>query len=115
MIFDTAKESRLRQFWLTNEPLRVLAQEWGCSDSYVSQYAKRLGLPSRMGKVTAIRSLMLKRRFEGRIGICTYLKEEADRRGISVRALEELIIRAVGNDRLVDAVLDDADQLKKAS
>lgn len=40
-----------------------------------------------------------------------YLQREADRRGITLHQLTEALMRVITQDRLVNAILDDADVL----
>lgn len=104
-------ENELRAFWPTDAPVRVLARRWWRSTCYVSMHAKALGLPSRKSRMTQIRNSVVQTRFNPRIAGRLYMEAEAQRRGLSTGALERLIIATVANDKMVDAILDDADQL----
>lgn len=114
IFFDTVKDSRLRAFWPTSQPVRVLAQEWGCSKAYVSQRAKALGLPSRKNRVQEIRLSAFNARFQGQVANWRYFEEEAHRRKITCDQLRNLVLSVVINDRMVNAILDDAEELKAA-
>ena len=109
--FDTVKDCRLRAFWPTNQPLRLLAQEWGCSDAYVSQRAKSLGLSSRKPRVQEIRQTTINARFQGCVANWRYFEEEAKRRGLTPDQLRNRVLATVINDRMVGAVLDDAEEV----
>lgn len=102
------REARLREFWPTSMPLRVLAEEWLCTTACISTWAKALGLPSREGrKIRCVGNQIS-------IGE-NYMVTQAELRGISVGELERRILLAIIDGRLVGAVLDDADELKKAA
>ena len=107
IMFDTVRECRLRAFWAGNEPIRILAREWGCSDAYISLTAKRLGLPSRKNKMVEIRRKAINQKFQGRIDSRRYFDDEATRRGWTPMMLERMLIGIISNDRLVGAILDD--------
>lgn len=94
---------QLVEFWPTLEPIRVLADAWGCSEPYVSLKAKRLGLPSRRERAQAIR---VAARYVPRTS-STYLTVEAVKRGTDDEKLCAEIIRVVIRDKLVGAILDD--------
>lgn len=104
------REARLREFWPTSMPLRVLAEEWLCTTACISTWAKALGLPSREGRKYEIRCV------GNHIAIGeSYMRVEAEVRGITIGELERRILLAIIDGRLVGAVLDDADELKKAA
>jgi len=113
VIFDTVRESRLRAFWPGLEPLRVLAREWSCSDAYISQQAKRLGLPSRKNRMVEIRREAHQDRFAGRVQSRQYFEREAMRRGMTPERLERVIIGIVSLDKLIGAILDDEEELRR--
>lgn len=87
-----------------------MSREWGCSDAYVSLLAKRLGLPSRKGRMFDIRRIAHDAKFSNRIEARKYFDAEALKRNMSPGMLEQLLIHTICNDRLVVAILDDADQ-----
>jgi hypothetical protein len=99
----------LREFWPSGQPIRVLAQQWGCTISYISVKAKELGLPSRQMTSTA-RRIRSTYDFTASCDARIYFESEADRRGLSPRELEAMIVQIVSNDRMVTAVLDDEPQ-----
>lgn len=107
ILFDTVRECRLRAFWEGNEPIRILAREWGCSDAYISLTAKKIGLPSRKNKMVEIRREAVNQRFQGRIDSKIYFDQEAERRGWSPAVLERVLIGIISNDRLISAIIDD--------
>jgi hypothetical protein len=109
--WTTQKESRLREFWSTDFPLRVLAEEISTSEGYISQRAKLLGLPSRATRGVSIRIKGYKKSWEGQLEGRRYMEVEAGRRGISVSKLETLLIKVIANERLVAAVMDDVNQM----
>lgn len=111
-IFNTVQESELRAFWPTQQPIRVLARCWDCSDSYISQKAKTLGLPSRKGRVHEIREAAFLERFQGRVENYKYFEQAAERRNLTPEQLRNRILTIIINDRIVDAILDDADELR---
>lgn len=117
--FTPAREARLREFWPTNEPLTLLAVEWGCSTAYVSIKAKQLGLPSRINRRGEIRKEAMRTcpmpREHKPIGIENhYMRREALVRGLSVVALREQLLDVIAKDRLVAAILDDVPDRKVA-
>ena len=105
--FGADKETELKAFWPSNEPIRKLAQKWNCSDAYISQRAKALGLPSRVNRTAAIRQAVYMERFDGKVDNFRYLELEAIKRGMNVAGLMNRIVMVVADARLVDAVLDD--------
>lgn len=107
IMFNAAREAQLRAFWPGKEPIRTLASEWGCTDSYVSQKAKWLGLPSRQGRVQELRRLGVMRKFGRRIEGRRYFEAEAAKRNLTPGALEHILINVISNDKLVGAILDD--------
>lgn len=110
LTFTPDRALRLRQFWPTGRPLRLLAEEWHCTVGYVSAKAKVLGLPSRQAK-TYQQRVFGATRFVNGLEARTYFDFEAARRGISPRQLEALIVQVVTHDRLVNAILDDEKSL----
>lgn len=104
------REARLREFWPTSAPLRVLAEEWLCTTACISTWAKAIGLPSREGRKYEIRGA------GNHIPVGeNYMVTQAEARGITVGELERRILLAIIDGRLVNAVLDDADEMQKAA
>ena len=104
-------EAQLRAFWPTDEPIRMLAKEWKVSKAYVSIKAKELGLPSRAPRRYELQCRGLFKRFEGKLESIEYLNQQAAIRGMNRDVLERILIRTIANEHLVDAVLDDVDEL----
>lgn len=101
------RETRLREFWPLGQPIKYLAAEWGCTVGYVSTQAKELGLPSRQ-TTSVVRRIRSLQHFQIKIESRRYFEEASSRRGMHPRELESLLIATICNDRLVDAILDDA-------
>lgn len=110
-IRNTVKESRLREFWYSNEPVRVLATEWGVSVAAVCQLAKRIGLPSPRWFIKGIRQEIDDQRFRCSGGSSRYFESEAARRNVTPATLKRLLIDIISNDRLIDAILDDVGEI----
>lgn len=91
----------LRDMWSTAASTRDISERLGCSQSYVSIRASQLGLPPRRARATDAEM--------------RYLAAAARERGVSVARLGSMILRAVARDRLVDAVLDDAEETSRAA
>ena len=91
-LWTSEADNRLRELWAAGVTVVEIAKDIGCSDAYVSMRANLLQLKSRRPKRT-------------------YLSRCAERRGISVEQLNEKVLQAVVDDMLVDAILDDADEL----
>lgn len=113
-MFNAAREAQLRAFWPGKEPIRTLASEWGCTNSYVSQKAKTLGLPSRQGRVQELRGIGFMKKFQGQLANRRYFEAEAAKRNLTPGALEHVLIKIISNDRLIDAILDDSANRKAA-
>ena len=64
-------------------------------------------LPSRSGRSKAVRYLQRFCRGKSR----QYFESEAARRNVTPAALTVLLIGRISNDRLIDAVLDDAGEI----
>src|ERR1039458_790690 len=107
MALNIPRELELRNFWPSNQPLRILAAQWNMTESYISQQAKRLGLPSRKYRVREIRAITHLEKFNGRVEAHEYFVNEASKRGITPSKLERLLISVISNDHMVDAILDD--------
>ena len=100
-------DARLRAVWPDrNVTLDAMGAELGKSLSDVSRRAHKLGLPPR--NVHHSKS-------SPSAAADRYLRDEAARRGVTVPVLRWSIIAAVANDRLVSAVLDDEDELRRAA
>lgn len=119
--WDDYKLSRLRAFWPTKFPLRVLAVELGVTEAFLSVHAKALGLPSRKMRVKDIVKSTNEAKFGVKCGIfaavrqldakeCGYFAAEAAKRSMSTEGLVVALLRTIANDAMVDAVMDDADQ-----
>lgn len=107
------REARLRQFWPLGRPIKLLAAEWHCTVGYISTQAKELGLPPRQARsVSRINTLQ---QFATTIDSRRYFDEAASSRGMHPRELESLLISVVCNDRLIDAILDDANEDRQAA
>ena len=120
--WDDYKLSRLRAFWPTKFPLRVLATELGVTEAFLSVHAKAIGLPSRRDRIRDIVKVTNDAKFNVKCGIfaavrqldattCGYFAAEAKRRGMSTEGLVVALLRTIANDKLVDATMDDADEI----
>ena len=85
--------------------------------------AKELGLPSRAIKAKKIRKISEANKFATKCGIfaavrqldakaCGYLAIEAERRNMSTEAFVIAVLRNVANDRLCNAIMDDAEVIE---
>ncbi len=92
------KDAQLRAMWpdRVNNTLAVIGAVLGKSVPAVSERARKLGLASRVDP-------------GGRdVG---YLRREAARCGMTLPVLKQSILDAVVRDRLIDAVLDDREEM----
>lgn len=112
MSLTPEREAELREFWPTDQPIRILAERWGLSVGYVSLQAKEVGLPSRQNK-SYERHIHSMERFTARIEAREYFEAEARRRSLHPLELSSLIIQIVSNDRMINAILDDEESLKQ--
>lgn len=108
-MISPVRQRQLVEFWPSRQPLSVLAEEWECSTSNISQIARRLGLPSRS------EAFSKKCVVGNRYPLSEYIQSEADRRGIDVDVLYYRVLRAVIRDKLVGAILDDGEDLREAA
>jgi hypothetical protein len=106
-MWSAVKESELRAFWPSDDPLRVLATKWGCSDAYISQRAKHIGLPSRQPRGHAIRQIEARRGLLGSAEARQYLVVESIKRNTNTARLISRLMDVIVKDKLVDAILDD--------
>ena len=92
------RADELRAFWKSPKPLTVLSEKWNCSLATIYKKAQDLELPPRGATVPLSKSEK-------------YMIAQADKRNVTVRRLESMLIRAIAKEELVDAVLDDLDDL----
>lgn len=108
------KIAELEAFWQTDKPIRLLAARWGCSKENISAIAKRRGLPSRRLRSWEVRTAArAARAFTSDSD--AYLLAEAKIRGLTVPELKLSLISIISQERLVEAILDDADDIRKAA
>ena len=104
------REIELRAFWASTTPLRVLAEKWHCTTACLSVWARELGLPSRVNRMYQIRcNGVLYPKGD------SYVQHAAECRGMTVAELEHHLIMTVIENRLIEAVLDDADETRSAA
>lgn len=95
-MWSTQRDDRLKTLWGSDAKIEDIAVELGCAPATISYRVRRLALPPRHDSSDAIDR--------------DYVRQEADRRGISVPTLRMRIMRAVIKSKLINAVLDDDDE-----
>jgi hypothetical protein len=103
-MMNEERDDRLREFWPTMQPLSFLALEWGVSEARVSQLAKKLGLPTRKHRLRRLEHVSMSANPRA------YFERHAERRSMTVSVLKRALLDTIANDRLIDAILDDADE-----
>lgn len=119
--WTTQRLSELRRLWATSATCAEIGLELGgVSAPCISNKAKEIGLPPRHTKgggnlhrrrLNAVeRAEIVVQRAAQRGAYSEYMTAEASRRGLSVDDLEARVLAVVAGDRMVDAILDDADE-----
>lgn len=117
------RDALLTKLWPDeSKTVNDIGDEIGCSGAYCSVRASQIGLPTRVKKAGYVRirerdqSVVRSQPHFTFVGEqAKYVADSARRRGLLVQVLLHVIVSTVINDKMIDAVLDDADTVEVLS